>query len=617
MRRTLLLIFAAAAACAAQDPGTAVRPGTARRGVQPALPPSVSVRPVDTAKRVRTSVQRLFGWRVGLPLSAFRGLTFHDAAARTDELGLTAVQGSPLVKVSAEIPKNLDYELSQDEMARVRHRLDELRLQMTTYDAGRMPPDAGSQKRLFAFAKAAGVVTIIAEADPSSLKGLEGLANEFEVNLAIKNLDPRTALRTLTGLGERIGLSGDTGSWMEQGMRPEVALRLVHDRLLTVNLRDRSVLGPKGNAVGLGRGVADFREFFLEMSRLQPPGEAPWPPKCVNCSGPRAPMRPLLITVDASGAPDAYADLSRSLDAFETAVRPAMGHRVNEIARKTPITPPERVPLEERRKIEAALPRQPAAKPKRARRLLVLDVCPAGSFYHETIAHANLAIELMAKYTGAYVPVFSNDLENLKHAKIRTFDAVFLNSVGGGAQLFADPEVLDGLIRFVREGGGLIGLHGATYASMDLPEFGEMIGAQDGPHRVEKATVKIDDPTSPLTQSFEGRDFEWVDEFYHFLPEGPYSREKLRVLLSINTEKSDMTPWKVRPDNDYGLSWIKSYGKGRVFNCALGHTAEFFATPAIAKFMLAGIQFALGDLEADTTPSAKARREARQPAGGR
>jgi type 1 glutamine amidotransferase len=180
---------------------------------------------------------------------------------------------------------------------------------------------------------------------------------------------------------------------------------------------------------------------------------------------------------------------------------------------------------------------------------------------------------------------------------------VFLNSVVG--ELFPDPDVMNGLMRFVREGGGLAGIHGSTYASMDLPEYGDLIGAQDGPHQVETATLKIDDPNSPLTKEFAGKGFVREDEFYHFLPTGPYSREKLHVLISIDTEKSDMSRWKVRPDNDYGMTWIKSYGKGRVFNCAMGHTPTLFATPALAAHILAAIQFVLGDLDADTTPSAK------------
>ena len=37
----------------------------------------------------------------------------------------------------------------------------------------------------------------------------------------------------------------------------------------------------------------------------------------------------------------------------------------------------------------------------------------------------------------------------------------------------------------------------------------------------------------------------------------------------------------------------------------LGHRPEFYMMPDLVKLMLSGIQFVLGDLEADTTPSAK------------
>jgi type 1 glutamine amidotransferase len=56
------------------------------------------------------------------------------------------------------------------------------------------------------------------------------------------------------------------------------------------------------------------------------------------------------------------------------------------------------------------------------------------------------------------------------------------------------------------------------------------------------------------------------------------------------------------PDNDYGIVWIKSYGKGRVFNAGIGHRPEFYEMPKMQQMILAAIQFILGDLPADTTP---------------
>ena len=140
----------------------------------------------------------------------------------------------------------------------------------------------------------------------------------------------------------------------------------------------------------------------------------------------------------------------------------------------------------------------------------------------------------------------------------------------------------------------------------------EILGAVEGSHRepTEMATVKIDDPASPLVAAFGGKSFVHQDEFYRFV-EGPLSRDKVHVLMSMDVEKTDLNQGRgcvrpcVRPDADYALSWIHTYGKGRVFFTALGHTPAFFASPNLSDFFFRGIQFVLGDLEADTTPSAK------------
>ncbi len=72
-----------------------------------------------------------------------------------------------------------------------------------------------------------------------------------------------------------------------------------------------------------------------------------------------------------------------------------------------------------------------------------------GAYFHDNAAHANLGIRDMAEYTDAFTPTFSNDLNNSeKYPAILQWDAVLLNS--GDGPVFADPEVMSGLMRFVR-----------------------------------------------------------------------------------------------------------------------------------------------------------------------
>jgi type 1 glutamine amidotransferase len=143
------------------------------------------------------------------------------------------------------------------------------------------------------------------------------------------------------------------------------------------------------------------------------------------------------------------------------------------------------------------------------------------------------------------------------------------------------------------------------------PEFNKMIGGFFKFHWLDPQliTVKIDDPKSPLTAMFHGQEFEVHDETYTFGMD-TWSRENLHILTSIDYSKmSDADKAKEsypRADHDYGLSWIRREGKGRVFYEAHGHSERIYAIKPMLEHVLAGMQYAIGDLKADDTPSAKA-----------
>ncbi|HEY2435053.1 MAG TPA: ThuA domain-containing protein [Vicinamibacterales bacterium] len=138
------------------------------------------------------------------------------------------------------------------------------------------------------------------------------------------------------------------------------------------------------------------------------------------------------------------------------------------------------------------------------------------------------------------------------------------------------------------------------------PEFNTMIGGYFKFHWVDpqEITVKIDDPKSPLTQMFHGQ--EWVihDETYTFNQDS-FSRTNVHVLTSIDYDKmSDVDKAKesgMRTDHDYALSWIRREGKGRLFYEAHGHAERNYAIKPFLEHILAGVQYALGDLKVEDT----------------
>ena len=124
----------------------------------------------------------------------------------------------------------------------------------------------------------------------------------------------------------------------------------------------------------------------------------------------------------------------------------------------------------------------------------------------------------------------------------------------------------------------------------------------------QEITYKIDDPKSPLTAMFKGEPLVVHDETYTFGMD-TWSRENLHILTSIDYAKmSDEDKAKEdfpRSDHDYGLSWIKREGKGRVFYEAHGHHERNYAVTPLLEHILAGVQYAIVDLKADDTPSTK------------
>jgi type 1 glutamine amidotransferase/sugar phosphate isomerase/epimerase len=552
-------------------------------------PAPTPVRGIDSKRwepwsAMRTAADQVLGWKIGMRSDAFPGASFGEALVDTDALSLGNIEAFSDQKFDIDIPKAIDDTLYPDEVRAITDKLIAMNITVAAYHVPEISADESEARKLFQFAGAIGAKMIATDQMPRNLDLAEQLATEFKIRIAICG-SPNEVMAAIQSRSDVLGLCADTGTWLEQGLKPADEVKAVGNRLFILNIRDRSAAGRGGHDVEPGKGAADIPALLQAMYQSQ--------------------IKPALITV--SGPPD---KLSASVDAFEEALRPVMTDRVDGLSRTMAIRGADKLDPADKEKIDAALPSAAPAKPRKPRKLLVMDLNIAYGG-HRSIPAENYAIDEMGKRTGAYEVVFDNNLDNLKYPKIKDYDAIVLNNTVG--MIFVDPEVREGLTRFVREGGGLAGNHGTSHASMDWPGFSDMIGVRRGVHRAntEKCWIKIDDPNSPITAAFDGKEFEYEDEFFRF-PNPPYSRSKLHILLSIDVAKTDMNQGRVfvpgsataRPDADYAVSWIRNYGKGRVFFTILGHNPTLFESPELARFYLAGLQFILGDLDADATPSA-------------
>jgi hypothetical protein len=264
-------------------------------------------------------------------------------------------------------------------------------------------------------------------------------------------------------------------------------------------------------------------------------------------------------------------------------------------------------------KITAAQPEK-AAKPAKERKILVFWLCQG--FYHDALRYINAALEASGKRTGAFSVTTSDDMNAFEYANLSQYDGVVFNN--STMLKFENTNHRAALIRFVKEDGkGAIGLHAGLDNFYTFPEAAEMMGGIFDAHPWNAGgtwVIRNELPAHPLNRAFSGAGFSIKDELYQF--KTPYSRDLVKVLLSIdmrfesNRSGPSFNPEMVRRmDEDFAVSWLRTYGKGRVFYCGIGHNPEHSWNKAIQQHYLDGIQYALGDLAADAAPIPRPKRD--------
>jgi hypothetical protein len=251
----------------------------------------------------------------------------------------------------------------------------------------------------------------------------------------------------------------------------------------------------------------------------------------------------------------------------------------------------------------------------------LLFLTHAALYKHTSLGPAEIAVTELGKQGGFEVTTVQGykqdadklDLAFLTPEYLAKFDGLMLMTNGN---LPLTDGQKRGLIDFVRNGKALIGAHCAALTLYNYPEFGEMLGGyfRRSGRQNRLVVLKVEDQMHPSTRML-GASWPIVDELYLFgtaawdaarpnenvdalfgnrIPLG-FSRDRVHVLLSIDSEKSDLTgqPEMTR-GGDYPQAWWRTFGQGRTFYTSLGHRDDIWSNdPVFRAHILGGIRWAL------------------------
>lgn len=252
---------------------------------------------------------------------------------------------------------------------------------------------------------------------------------------------------------------------------------------------------------------------------------------------------------------------------------------------------------------EAAIAQAPAA-PQRKK---ILAIGQSKGFQHDSTSDALATIWKIGKESGLWDTYIRTDTQLITKKKLGAnaknldyFDAIFFYTSG---ELDLDAEQKEALLEFVRtEGKGFLAAHSGVDTLYSWPEYGELVGGYFDLHPWNQFQAKMvnEDPKHPATAHFPA-DFFLFDEIYQLKN---YSRDRVRVLMRLNVDGVDLTKKGVnRTDKDFAVSWVRNYGKGRVFVSTLGHRSEIWEHPQVQKMWLEAAKWVMGLTKSgDATP---------------
>jgi type 1 glutamine amidotransferase len=214
------------------------------------------------------------------------------------------------------------------------------------------------------------------------------------------------------------------------------------------------------------------------------------------------------------------------------------------------------------------------------------------SYVHDNIANNVTCIKELGAANGFGVDQ-SDDPAIWSDGKLKPYKALIFANANN--QSFDNEEQKAAFQRYIRAGGGFVGIHSACGVERQWEWYWQLLGGTFVVHaKYGPFTIQVVDNTHPSTAHL-GTTWEWTDEFYVLKNMNP----NIHVLLAADLAKSP-TPALAKKHPEFGtacpLAWCHVFEGARSFNTTLGHNKEvYLKDEPFRKHLLGGIQWAMGD----------------------
>ncbi|MFI6080001.1 ThuA domain-containing protein [Streptomyces sp. NPDC051217] len=224
----------------------------------------------------------------------------------------------------------------------------------------------------------------------------------------------------------------------------------------------------------------------------------------------------------------------------------------------------------------------------------VLVFSKVTNFEHESIQAGIDGIKKLGAENGFEVEA-SDDAGVFTDANLGRFQAIVFNNTNSTPESgdLLDAPQRAALQKFVRAGGGWVGLHAASASERDWDWYEGLTGAIFDKHpAIQTGRVKVLDQAHPSTKGLPEL-WERTEEWYNWRT-NPTGKVHTLAQIKVNDGITGLDEGV-----DHPWSWCQNYDGGRSWFTAGGHDASSFKEENFLKHLLGGIEWAAGNKPGD------------------
>jgi sugar phosphate isomerase/epimerase len=214
---------------------------------------------------------RFGGFLVGIQSYTFRNFSPDQAIEMTEKLGLHGIEFFP-----GQFPINS----SDEQIATMLQKCESHGVKILGHGVNAFGPDKEKNRKIFEFAKKAGIRNLSADPTPDSFANLDELVAEFDIRIAIHNHGPGhrydkvdDVLKAVQGHDKRIGACADLGHYIRSSEDPVEVIRRLEGRLYGIHLKDFAEQKVSTKGVLLGKGHLDVEGVFKALHKVNFPAD--------------------------------------------------------------------------------------------------------------------------------------------------------------------------------------------------------------------------------------------------------------------------------------------------------------------------------------------------------